>query len=85
MLAQVLRILKSIYLAQAGMGQNSTIGEISRSTKIPYSTVKRRLDQAYNSGYVQCEIVSYKTTGKWVFWLTDEGKDFIACSKEMFQ
>jgi hypothetical protein len=85
MLAQVLRLLKHIYAVQVLTGENVTVGELERATKIPYSTIKRRLAQAEKSDLICYEVVSYKSTGKRVFWLSDKGMNFVECSKELFQ
>lgn len=83
MLAQVMRILKVLYAHQILMGQNCTVGELSRLTKIPYSTVQRRLQMAEKSELVEQEVVGYKSTGKRVFWLNDKGLSWVECSKEL--
>lgn len=83
MLAQVMLILKKLYAVQVLSGENCTVGELSRMSKIPYSTVKRRLRMAKNSDLICEELVSYKTTGKRVFWLTEKGLSWVECSKEL--
>lgn len=84
MLAQVVRILKQAYAVQVLTGQHLTVGELSRYTKIAPSTVRRRLQMARKSRLVDSEYVGYKSTGKQVFWLTEEGMSFVECAKELF-
>lgn len=83
MLHKLERILKAIYTPQALMGQNSTIGEVEKTTKIPYSTIRRYLDKAIRLGLVETEYHDYKATGKHVFWLSEKGQSFIAQFKEL--
>jgi len=83
MLDQIVRILKVLYSHQVLLGQNCTVGELARATKIPYSTVKRRLISAEKSKLIESEAVPYKSTGKVVFWLNDDGMDFVECSREL--
>lgn len=83
MLASLARILKSIYATQILMGQNVTVGEVSRATKIPYSTVKRRLEMAEKNKLICSDVLPYKTTGKRVFWLSEDGVNWVACWQEM--
>lgn len=83
MLAQVVKILKTLYVHQVLMGQNCTVGELAKATKIPYSTVRRRLEMASKSKLVECDVVSYKSTGKRVFWLSESGLSWVADTKEL--
>lgn len=83
MLEQVLKILKNLYAQQVLLGKISTVGELSKECKIPYSTTKRRLIMAEKSGLVEWELVDYKSTGKRVFWLTEKGLDWVSNCKEL--
>jgi len=83
MLAQVARILKQLYARQILLGQNMTVGELAKELKMSYSTVKRRLLMAEKSGLIVQELLPYKATGKRVFWLSEDGLNWVACYKEM--
>lgn len=83
MLEQVARILKQVYAQQILLGQNMTVGEIAKELKMSYSTVKRRLLLAEKSNLVVSEILPYKATGKRVFWLSEDGLNWVSCYREM--
>lgn len=85
MLAKVMRVLKLLYAHQVLMGENCTVGELSRGTKIPYTTVKRMLEKAEKSQLVEGLVFPYKSTGKRVYSLTPAGLNWVECSKELWQ
>jgi len=85
MLAKMIRILKTARLLW-GMGAPfTTVGELSRWTKIPKSTVRRHIEKASKLGLVHLEFNRYKTTGVWEIRLTSIGQELIESQKEMFQ
>lgn len=78
MLHRVMVVLKALYRRTIFFLDPITIGELVRSTGLPYSTIRRRLETAQNSGLVESEIRAYKTTGKRVFWLTEKGLEWVS-------
>lgn len=56
----------------------ATIGEVAKSSKYSKSTVRRLLQQLCNWGYVSSDKVDYKSTGKNVYWMTDEGRIWLS-------
>lgn len=78
MLHRVMVVLKALYRRTIFFLDPITIGELVRSTGLPYSTVRRRLETAQNSELVDSEIRPYKSTGKRVFWLTEKGMDWVS-------
>lgn len=51
----------------------ATIGETAKDAELPKSTVRRHLETLAKEGYLTCEIVSYKSTGKRVYFVTEKG------------
>lgn len=84
MLHKVMVVLKTLQAQQIVSGEKVTIGEISRMSKIPKTTVRRLLGIAENSNLVDCETVNYKSTGKRVFWITATGGQWLDGYRSMF-
>lgn len=73
MLHKVMLVLKATLARTIFLLDPITVGEVSRSTKIPYTSVRRYLEIAERSELVESEIRPYKATGKRVYWLTEKG------------
>lgn len=83
MLHKVMLSLKSLYRLQMLSLEPQTVGELARESKIPYTSLKRNLSRAMNSELVDCELRPYKRTGKYVYWLTDKGIDWVKDYREL--
>ena len=68
---------KKFWVAQRLMA-SETIGQFSRRTGMPYSSVRRYLEELVNEGYVGTQCIKYKSTGKNIFWLTSKGFKWIS-------
>jgi len=67
-----------------GMGAAfTTVGELSRWTKIPKSTVRRVVDRLVELGIIHAEFNDYKATGRWELRLTEKGKTWADGNKVM--
>jgi DNA-binding PadR family transcriptional regulator len=83
MFTKVVKATKAIYGTDAISGASPTVGELAKACKTSYSTMRRTLMFAQKHGLVSCEAVAYKTTGKYIFSLTDEGKNFVLKNLEL--
>jgi hypothetical protein len=84
MLHKIMVILAKMRAYYVQRLQPVTIGELARFANKPYSSVKRWLEIAENSGLIESDIRPYKSTGKRVFWLTDKGFVWLDGYKGMF-
>ena len=76
--AKLRSILIKLSLCESIHRSPVTIGQLSEKTKIPYSTLRRFLTTAENSNLVDCELQPYKSTGRRVFWLNEQGVEWLA-------
>lgn len=83
MLAKLHSVIRFASLAEWINGENPTIGQVSRYSHKPYSTVKRYLEKAEKLGLVESGKVEYKTTGKTVYALTEKGIEFLKSYREL--
>lgn len=79
-----IKICKAIWYSNAmGDEHKTTVGEVSRATGIPYSSVKRNLEWMYDRGVCFFEEFDYKGKTARNFRLTNIGVGY-AQLKEMF-
>ena len=83
MLHKIMAILKTMRNHIVFSFAPMTVGELARWSKKPYSTVKRALEKAEASGLVEKEFRPYKSTGQWVYWITEKGFDWLADYREI--
>lgn len=83
MLHKVMWILKVMRSHTILSLEPMTIGELSRISKKPYSSVRRWLEIALNSELVEFDERPYKATGKRVFWITEKGFDWLEGYREL--
>lgn len=83
MLHKVMLTLRALRTLQFETLQKVTVGEISKRSRMSYSSVRRYLQTALNSELVDCEMQDYKKTGKRVFWLTEKGIDWLIGYREL--
>lgn len=83
MLHKVMFTLRTLRTFRFEGLQVATVGEIAKRAKMPYSSVRRYLQIARNSGLIDCEFLDYKATGKRVFWLTRKGIDWLNGYREL--
>jgi DNA-binding transcriptional ArsR family regulator len=76
-------VLKSLYARTIFFLDPVTAGELVRSTKMSYSSVRRYLEIARNSGLIDSEVHPYKATGKHVYWLTEKGIEWVSGYREL--
>lgn len=79
-----LKICKAIWHSNSmGSMHKTTVGEISRATGIPYSSVKRNLEWLWLRNVVIFDEFNYKGKKARDFSLTQQGAE-IAQQKELF-
>ena len=83
MLHKVMRVLKSMLLLYTISPQKMTAGELQHWLGLSYSSVRRYLEIAQNSGLVDSELMPYKSTGKHVFWITEKGLEWVHSYREL--
>lgn len=71
-------VLKAVRLYEVFEDRPATIGEVAKRTGYSKSTVRRILTQVANWGLLKCAKIEYKSTGKRVYWTTDEGRIWLS-------
>lgn len=84
MLAKMVKIAKTALFLWGAGAAYTTVGELSRWSRIPKSTVRRYVEKLEKKGFVHLEFNSYKRTGVWEIRLTDTGKQFANSQGELF-
>jgi len=83
MLHRMILIIKALSVFSVVGESRVTAGMLSDYTKIPYSTVRRTLDVMQTRGLVKQSFSLYKSTGKWVFSVTQKGSELMLSQLEM--
>jgi len=83
MLAKKITILRTMMQYHKDKGGVVTVGEVSRASKIPKSTVRRLLTALYFSGHVDEKYVPYKSTGKRIFGIKTKGVELALSQKAL--
>jgi len=83
MFEKVLKALMAVYATDAIAGCSPTVGELAKACKTSYSTMRRTLIFAEKVQLVEARTVDYKTTGKYLFSLTDQGRVFVLSNLEL--
>lgn len=61
-----------------------TVGDVARFLGLPKSTVRNRILWLESRGFIEAEKFDYKSTGKWMFDLTGNGKSWVLEQRAMF-
>lgn len=75
--------LKAVRLYNLFHDRGATIGEVSKRIGYSKSTTRRVLIQLVNWGYLSFEMEEYKSTGRRVYNMTEEGYIWLADYREL--
>lgn len=84
MLARKIAIVKCLVHFESYMGSHLTIGEVSRHTKIPRSTVRRLLISLENTYHVKSTASKVRGKDCWKFEATVAGYGLANSQRSMF-
>jgi len=83
MLHKIVQIIKALAVFRLAGESEITRGKIAKYTGYSYSSVKRAIEIAKHRGLMSEEIAEYKSTGKYVFAVTQKGHDLMLSQLEM--